>query len=118
MARTPLFGMLQRSLNHAQRSLRTGEPVLEILDKSKERRAVSRRDVLIASATAGAAASCRTAIAPAIQIPMGTEPPRVAIIGAGIAGLVAGYRLQQAGIAVRLYDAQNRAGGRMFSLRN
>jgi monoamine oxidase len=98
MARTPLFGLLQRSLSQAQRSLRTGEPVLEILDKSKERRAVSRRDFLIATAAAAATASCRTAIPPALQIPMGTEHPRVAIIGAGIAGLIAGYRLQQAGI--------------------
>jgi monoamine oxidase len=40
------------------------------------------------------------------------------IVGAGIAGLTAGYRLQQAGVPVRILEAQNRTGGRMLSLRN
>src|SRR5688500_5518130 len=118
MARTQLFVLLQRSLSQAQRSLRTDEPMQEMLDKSKKKSAVSRRNYLMSRAAAAAAASRRTAIPPALQIPMGTEHPRVVIVGAGIAGLIAGYRLQQAGIPVRLYDAQNRAGGRMFSLRN
>ena len=40
------------------------------------------------------------------------------IIGAGIAGLTAGYRLRQAGVPIRIIEAQNRVGGRMYSLRN
>ena len=42
----------------------------------------------------------------------------VAIVGAGIAGLTATWRLRQQGVRVRVYEAQNRIGGRMLSLRN
>ena len=44
-------------------------------------------------------------------------PPGI-VVGAGIAGLTAAYRLRQAGVPVRVYEAQSRAGGRMFSLRD
>jgi monoamine oxidase len=41
----------------------------------------------------------------------------VLIVGAGIAGLTAAFRLHQQGIAVRVVEGQDRVGGRMFSLR-
>jgi monoamine oxidase len=50
-------------------------------------------------------------------------PPRprervdVAVIGGGLAGLVATYRLRKAGIDARLYEGSNRLGGRAWSLR-
>ncbi|SAK79689.1 protoporphyrinogen/coproporphyrinogen oxidase [Caballeronia ptereochthonis] len=37
----------------------------------------------------------------------------VAVVGAGIAGLTAAYRLQQAGVRVTVFDAQPVVGGRM-----
>ncbi|MBD2101802.1 NAD(P)/FAD-dependent oxidoreductase [Leptolyngbya sp. FACHB-261] len=46
------------------------------------------------------------------------KPPQVVIVGCGIAGLTAGYRLKQRGVQVALYEASNRLGGRTFSLRN
>ncbi|HEV7587976.1 MAG TPA: FAD-dependent oxidoreductase, partial [Longimicrobium sp.] len=42
----------------------------------------------------------------------------VCVVGAGIAGLTAAYRLRQHGVPVRVFEAQNRVGGRMYSLRN
>ncbi|MDP9139798.1 MAG: FAD-dependent oxidoreductase, partial [Pseudomonadota bacterium] len=48
----------------------------------------------------------------------GPQAPDVAVVGAGIAGLTAAYRLHRAGVKVRLYEAQERIGGRMLSLRN
>lgn len=42
---------------------------------------------------------------------------RVGVVGAGIAGLLCAYRLDQAGVRVRLYDAASRAGGRMRTAR-
>ncbi len=40
----------------------------------------------------------------------------VAVIGAGIAGLTAAYRLHQQDIDVHVYEAKNRVGGRIFSV--
>lgn len=42
---------------------------------------------------------------------------RVAILGAGIAGLAAAYRLSQAGYQCRLLEARARAGGRVWTVR-
>jgi monoamine oxidase len=39
----------------------------------------------------------------------------VAVVGAGIAGLTAAYRLSKAGQTVHLYDAQQRPGGRIHT---
>lgn len=41
---------------------------------------------------------------------------KIAIIGAGLAGLTAAYRLSQKGIPVDVYEARNRVGGRVFSV--
>lgn len=41
---------------------------------------------------------------------------KVAIVGAGLAGLACGYELKQHGIFATLYEASNRVGGRCFSL--
>ncbi|MFB6099191.1 MAG: FAD-dependent oxidoreductase, partial [Salinibacter sp.] len=37
--------------------------------------------------------------------------PTVGVIGAGIAGLAAGYTLQQNGVSVRILEASDRTGG-------
>lgn len=42
---------------------------------------------------------------------------RVIIIGAGMAGLVAGYELTRAGHDALILEAQNRVGGRIYTLR-
>ncbi len=41
--------------------------------------------------------------------------PRIAIVGAGIAGLNAAVTLQDAGLACSVYEASDRVGGRMHS---
>jgi monoamine oxidase len=41
---------------------------------------------------------------------------KIAIIGAGLAGLTAAYRLHQAGLNVELFEAQNRVGGRVLTI--
>lgn len=41
--------------------------------------------------------------------------PKVVVVGAGIAGLTAAYRLHNEGMNVHLYEARNRVGGRIFT---
>lgn len=40
---------------------------------------------------------------------------QVAVVGAGIAGLTTAYRLQRAGIAVEVFEARDRPGGRIWT---
>ncbi len=86
---------------------------LEQYELSAPRR--SRRAFLqqTAASLAGlAATSCTPTRLP------GRAGPSVAIVGAGLAGLVCAYRLQRAGVNVRVFEAQTRTGGRILSLRN
>jgi monoamine oxidase len=41
--------------------------------------------------------------------------PRIAVIGAGLAGLTCAYRLQQAGLVADVYEASGRIGGRCWT---
>lgn len=43
---------------------------------------------------------------------------RIVIVGAGLAGLTAAYRLHQSGYESRVFDANVRVGGRTFTLRD
>jgi monoamine oxidase len=45
-------------------------------------------------------------------------PKRVVIIGAGLAGLVAGFELKRQGHEPIILEAQNRVGGRIYTLRS
>jgi len=132
MSRTPLFRLLQRSYRTASYAIAHAEPIDEVLDRRDaaqvdrrvrhEELTMSRRQ-FVAGSAAVAAVAALDACTP--RTPTTTPTPRrddgttpVLIIGAGIAGLTAGYRLRRAGIPIRIIEAQNRIGGRMYSLRN
>lgn len=115
MARTPLFQLLRRSLRQAHLANRVERPSREVLEVAGEaRNRISRRDFLVRSAAAGAGLGLTGCASRGLG--GGSEP--VVIVGAGIAGLTAAYRLRQAGIPVRLLEAQDRIGGRMWSIRD
>ncbi|UCF80589.1 MAG: FAD-dependent oxidoreductase [Acidobacteriota bacterium] len=44
--------------------------------------------------------------------------PRIVVVGAGIAGLEAAYRLKQAGYVAEVYEAAKRVGGRLYSVKD
>lgn len=118
MPRTPLFRFLRRSAQIARVSLRTGlapDQVVAELEERRERAGWTRRQFL--STTAVAAAGLAVGCNPRSFKRVGAKGDRpVLIVGAGVAGLTAAYRLYQAGVAVRVIEGQNRVGGRMFSL--
>lgn len=88
-----------------------------------DRNRVSRRTLLramaaLASAAALPALGTRRARADAPDLPANFGKGRtVAIIGAGVAGLTAGWKLANAGFNVTIYEADNRYGGRSLSPR-
>src|SRR5687767_13315315 len=46
------------------------------------------------------------------------KPKKVIVVGAGLAGLSAGYELKRAGHSVVILEAQQRVGGRVYTLRD
>ncbi|GEM_PF-2153592 len=54
---------------------------------------------------------------PACATTSGGEKRTIAIVGGGIAGLTAAWRLVNKGHMVHLYEGSNRTGGRMFTKR-
>ena len=92
--------------------------------------ALTRRDILLrigAVGGAGATFAAMQALGLAATTPAGAVdfelPPSsgrgrsVAVLGAGIAGLVAAYELRRAGYRVTLIEARDRIGGRAWTIR-
>ena len=122
MARSPLLDSLRRAFRVAAVASRRrpGTPPLdELIDLAG--RPYSRRRFLRDSAvlTAGTViAGCRSADAPgptASGTAGGAQPPRIAIVGGGMAGLNTAYKLQKAGLTARVFEGADRTGGRMFT---
>ena len=114
MARSPLINTLRQAYRVAQISRKRGIPQAEVIGILNER--ISRRRLLqgsLAVAATAAATTLRRDGHRAVANP-GISP--ILVVGAGIAGLTAAYRLKQAGVPVDIIEARNRVGGRIRSL--
>lgn len=107
MAKTPLFHRLGRI---ASRSLFVEPPEPAAVAAAR----VSRRGLLFASLVG--VAGCGREPNPTLD-PEQPAPHRIAVIGAGLAGLHCAYRLFKAGADVTVYDGNARTGGRVFTAR-
>jgi len=116
MARTPLVHLLQRAAAVAAQARRSGEPLDEAIAREHELRVLRARRRFLQQ-SAGAVAAVSLAACAHMPLPPAPTGDEVVIVGAGIAGLTAAWRLRQAGVGVQLYEAQDRIGGRMLSLR-
>lgn len=127
MSHSPLFRKLARTINTAyfceknRISTTEGMEAISTLEFKMSIRRIKRREFLadmgkfaLLGGTIGVTSGSfrRTLAAP---LPVNAK---IAIIGAGLAGLSCGYSLQKQGIQATLYEASNRVGGRCYSLEN
>jgi monoamine oxidase len=118
--RTPLFGELRRALALARLTNRPGGPgVGELIEQAREAR-LTRREALSVSAASALAVvgASRRAESGLFFRRSQCSAPRVVVVGAGIAGLVAAFELDGAGVRPRVFEAAERLGGRIVSSRD
>lgn len=104
---------LQALRNAFAKSLQKNNP-LENTTLSLAENPNPRREFLKKSLQAGSlvALSTSTACVNTAKVP---NPPKIAIIGGGIAGMSAALTLKNAGITATIYEGSKRIGGRMYT---
>jgi monoamine oxidase len=119
MARTPLLRKLVQTVQQAHwLNKNPGQRALFL--EAREASRVSRRDFVRILGAAGFVTAAGGLVprmargAEASQLrPSSREP--VAIIGAGLAGLTAAYRLNHAGVPCEIFEGSERTGGRVLT---
>jgi monoamine oxidase len=130
-SRVPLLNTLRKAFYLSQTAAKKGSAPLDELVEHQAANALHRRrfigDVLktgVALSAAGLLHGCRRAAdlfpeEPPVQpLQLKASQPRIAILGAGMAGLNCAYQLKKAGIKASVYEASSRAGGRIYSQKN
>lgn len=123
MGRTRAFNFLNRVTRigeHCERrelSSREGcELILRGADFRRARREFLLKSAGLAALAAAGDLSMLRGAASAAKAPK--TDLKIAIVGAGLAGLICADELRKNGIAATIFDAGSRAGGRCWSLRN
>jgi monoamine oxidase len=110
-----LFRKLQWVERVSEEAARRGPPVDEAVDLGRRRRlwSPSRREILAGTgaAIATAAFAPKAAFAAAVK-----GDPRVAVVGAGLAGLGCIDTLRAKGVPATSFEASSRVGGRCWSM--
>ncbi len=113
MARTPRMRALQRLAREHDAARRLGIEVEEFRQREHEAR-FSRREFLQRTGAVGATLAVAGPLSLA-RPAAAAGSPRIAIVGAGIAGLTAALTLQDKGVYSDVYESSGRLGGRMHS---
>jgi len=112
MAHSPAFRQLMRLFQQAQsenlQQERNTAPRLEGTRWTRRK--------LIKSATLATASALTTGLIARSDLAWSGANPRIAVIGAGLAGLNAAYQLKKRGLTAMVYEARNRLGGRVLSV--
>jgi len=110
--------MLRRAIATARRADRSAAPLDEFIEQVVERRVDASRRRFLRTVATGSGGLALAACAGRWRRPDAGGDRRVVIVGAGIAGLTAAWRLRRAGVHAQIYEANSRIGGRMYSLRD
>ena len=117
--RTHLGNLLRRLQAEAEYARRIGLPAADAHDVMQEmsRRRFLKGSIGLGAATLLPALGCSSEnTAPGGNVASGTGL-RVAVVGAGLAGLTCAHRLVRAGANVTVYEASDRLGGRTRTVR-
>lgn len=106
--RTPLYASLRRMVRDLDH---------EAYQRKPAGGGVSRRQFVAGSVAMAAGVGLAGAVPGAAATPT-QRRPRIVVVGAGLAGLTAAYRLKQAGYQATVYEGASRIGGRCWSNRN
>lgn len=121
MSKSPLMRQLHSAAHvageAAERKVTVEQVIEERMESRVSRRGVVQQPILASTVMAKAKPLVKMNIAKA-KAARAAKAPRVAVVGAGLAGLSAAYRLKQAGIHAQVYEASNRVGGRCWTGRN
>jgi monoamine oxidase len=113
-----MFGALRRAIGLARLSGRLGLDPAGAVERAEGER-LSRREALRAASALATGLGLglnpsRPAVAAEVRARRGG--PRVAVVGAGIAGLVTAWELGKGGVLADVYEAGQRTGGRVLSV--
>lgn len=124
MSRTTLMAQLMRLARLSAHCEATGQSAQEAIERDDLGDAGRRR--FAQGATAAAAVAATGAMAPGAFAKVGrirtawkraTATENVAVVGGGLSGLAAATELARRGISARIFEADNRIGGRVHSVR-
>jgi monoamine oxidase len=111
MSRTPLATMLDRAASVAAEAAARDVSTEQVI---AEREGLTRREVI----AGGTGLALAAALSGPLPRALAASPPRIVVVGAGLAGLTCAYRLKQAGLRAGVYEASDRVGGRCWSIRD
>jgi monoamine oxidase len=114
MARTPLIGSIIRLAQQHRKACKRVIHLAKVEEQGEGERhktsGLTRRRFLAGSLVAVAGLAV-----PRWAFGSPSKQPKIAIVGAGIAGLNCALTLADKGLCASLYEASGRIGGRMFS---
>lgn len=104
-SRLPLMQILQKAYNIALIRETRGEMFADDLQEKQETNLYNRRQFL--SQTMGAVTATGLILPSIKKVQVAPAQPKIAIVGAGIAGLNAAYQLQKRGLHATVYEASS-----------
>lgn len=115
MARTPLMRSLKEALSVARESEEQGLTQSEVRAGRTTRREFVKRAGVVGAGALAVGGGFAPVAAASRRRHGNQDEPRVVVVGAGLAGLAAAYRLKRRGIRATVLEGNTRIGGRCWT---